>query len=375
MKEELDEIVLESEGTNIDIAFKNNQTSMSFLKEEAKSDSAYETITEAKEIRRPFARYESDENRTYDLYKAHGLKPEELSNTILANKLNQINEELDVLLREGENRFLVQKNSTDELERFRSSKMCQLIEKMQQRIQGYLSNQDIALSDFGEEVDDILKNDPDINMNNMLKNSLINLVRNNVQGDSDEGVNFEIMLEKNPTDINFTEEIGELERAVSQIKIDHNNVRDSITRINGLLPSLTKDNKVLEGLNKKANMLKKELDDCNMHQNVMLGYNKSKTDSAYNEVEMLYKIAQRAIYESEPTLMVLDRLKAIKRIHDDSMKIEANLDQIQQKNETINEFNQDNKQSIKSLKADMATQFDEVLKELDDCAKQIASKS
>lgn len=272
---------------------------------------------------------------------------------------------------EGEQRFQIHKESAPEYQVARSNQILKLIEQMQLKVQGYLDSDEWSKSNLAEEIRDI-NVDSNLNLTNTLRTSLSDLVKFAIENDTESGINFELLLEQSPNSVDFTAEIADLEQSVSSIpSIEHNNVKESIERIKVSMPSLKRDHKAIESLNKKANMLVKELEDCNK----MLSFQSSKVDGAYAEVDFLYKLAQRAIYESDPLLMVLQRLKGVKLMHDESPNIQTNMDKIKQDAESVRSSNGENKAIVRELKAEMAKEFDQIFKDLDECAKQIASKS
>lgn len=331
----------------------------------------FKTVVEPNEIRRPFARFDDERNRSYDVYKNHGESDNYLTNDLLQSKLNQLNDELSKLITEGEQRFQIHKESAPEYQVARSNQILKLIEQMQLKVQGYLDSDEWSKSNLAEEIRDI-NVDSNLNLTNTLRTSLSDLVKFAIENDTESGINFELLLEQSPNSVDFTAEIADLEQSVSSIpSIEHNNVKESIERIKVSMPSLKRDHKAIESLNKKANMLVKELEDCNK----MLSFQSSKVDGAYAEVDFLYKLAQRAIYESDPLLMVLQRLKGVKLMHDESPNIQTNMDKIKLDAESVRSLNGENKAIVRELKAEMAKEFDQIFKDLDECAKQIASKS
>ena len=89
----------------------------------------------------------------------------------------------------------------------------------------------------------------------------------------------------------------------------------------------------------------------------------------------LYDMSQKAMFDSEPLMMVIQRLKGVKMIHDESPSIQPNMDQIKVDTEKIDKLHQKTKGDLKEFKADMAKEFDSIFKELDECDKQISAKS
>lgn len=69
------------------------------------------------------------------------------------------------------------------------------------------------------------------------------------------------------------------------------------------------------------------------------------------------------------------RLKGIKKMHDESPNLQQTINEIQEDSKTISELREKNKADVKSLKAEINREFDQILKDLEQCEKDIAALS
>ena len=73
-----------------------------------------------------------------------------------------------------------------------------------------------------------------------------------------------------------------------------------------------------------------------------------------------------------PSFLLLKDLKGLNKIHDQSPNIQTYMDQIPQIEEEIVSMHDKNKQQAANLKTEINKEFGDILKELEQCEKDIA---
>lgn len=100
---------------------------------------------------------------------------------------------------------------------------------------------------------------------------------------------------------------------------------------------------------------------------------KNSSSATCHEINTLHTIAQRALYETDSVIAVLSRLKGIKKIHDESPNLQTDINKIVDQQKEIQVLHDDNKKTVKELKAEMKKEFDQIFKDLEQCEKDISS--
>lgn len=74
-------------------------------------------------------------------------------------------------------------------------------------------------------------------------------------------------------------------------------------------------------------------------------------------------------------LSVLYRLKCIKKIHDESSHITEDINNLHEGAKTIAELTESNRAEVSSLKSELNKEFDQIIKDIEACEKDLASLS
>lgn len=94
-----------------------------------------------------------------------------------------------------------------------------------------------------------------------------------------------------------------------------------------------------------------------------------------SEINSIHTLAERSLFETESLIALLLRLKGIKKIHEESPNIEKEVEGINSTTATITQMNNDNKSELETVKADISKQFDNILKDLEQCEQDISALS
>jgi len=208
----------------------------------------------------------------YNLYKTLGENHNHISDEELTEKLQKIQEELNDLQTEGERRFEIHKQHSDKEQTDVSNRILNMVGKMQNVVSGYLSSEAFQQTTIGEEISDIMKNDPDYNINSALSKALADVVshsltKSKINEDPENDIDFQIFLQKNDESLNFSNEYWELEESISNLedqigRPDINKQASIKIVLLNIINNLPKaDPKLLTKCKQLTTMLKKEISD------------------------------------------------------------------------------------------------------------------
>lgn len=217
----------------------------------------------------------------YNLYKATGTHEGRVSDEQVREKLDRIQNELESLKEEGETRFQIHKYHSSDDEINQSNHMLRIIQDMQNTVQSYFSSEVLKDSKIGEEVADIMKNDPNLSINTAISRALAEIVSNTLQKskldeDPDTDIDFQILLKAKESDTSFVTEFCDLEEEIAKIEkllgrpdvYKHPSIKATLMRIIDQLPK--PDPKTLDKCKQQVTVLKKELMDITKSYNGML---------------------------------------------------------------------------------------------------------
>ena len=212
------------------------------------------------------------------MYKATGTHEGRISDEQVREKLNRIQTELESLQKEGETRFQIHKYHSSDDEVNQSNHMLRIIQDMQNTVQSYFSSEVLKDSKIGEEVADIMKNDPSLSINTAMSRALAEIVSNTLQKakldeDPDTDIDFEILLKAKEGDTSFVTEFCDLEEEIAKVEkllgrpdvYKNPSIKTTLIRINEQLPK--PDPKVLDKCKQQVTLLKKELVDITKSYN------------------------------------------------------------------------------------------------------------
>lgn len=97
----------------------------------------------------------------------------------------------------------------------------------------------------------------------------------------------------------------------------------------------------------------------------VIGVDSSYNKSVINEVNILFELAERSLYDMDTLQAVVSRLKGIKKIHDESPTIQQNINIITERTAAIKDMNSHNKQEAAIIKKDISNELGQILNELD----------
>ena len=278
---------------------------------------------------------------------------------------------------------------------------------MQRFVNGLLSSNEFKETIIGEEIASIMKADQTASINSSIANSLAEIietatVKSRLDEDPETDIDFELALETSKSEIRFSNEFVELEQNISDLEIKigrpdlfkHSSIKIMLAKI---IKGISKLNmKDVDKMKKKIALLQKEIQ--SMHSSIakqqiigkggmspsdlsmsedgsikVIGVDSSYNKSVVNEVNTLYELAERSLYDMEILLSLVSRLKGVKKIHDKSPTIQQNINAIEERTSLINELNANNRSEIISIKKDINKELGDILKELDQWEKEIQS--
>lgn len=195
----------------------------------------------------------------YNLYKGTGESDNSLSESQLLQNIERIQNELDELQREGDHRYQVIKNDSDENELYKSKSLLQTIEGMQKIVQAYLSSSDIRQTSIGEE---ILQNSENQTINDSMAHALSEMIDYTYESNK---VTYGSKSPLNIPEDNFNEEFASLESELSKFEVQIGrpdiqalpNIKNALDSIMTRIPR--PDSKTIEKCKQLTTMLKKEL--------------------------------------------------------------------------------------------------------------------
>ncbi|CAI2373657.1 unnamed protein product [Moneuplotes crassus] len=323
-------------------------------------------VVEAKEMRRKFAQYNNEDNRTFSLYKGTGEKEDRLTEPQIFEKLTSVQDELKGLEQEALKRNDIYSTKED-LQKNKGA--LQNILEMQRVVQAYLTSTDISETSVGKGISEILDKDSEISSNKAISEALGEIVDYTYQSNKVSGS--ESVIDLNEDTTSFIPEFIALEESISSLETvvgrpDQNaipNVKLALENILYNIPPM--DPKQLDSLKKFNAVLKKNFIDLVKEYNTMSS--KSSHPLSEKQISTLYKIAQRAVQENDTIELIIERIKGIKKLHDQSPNLQTNMNQLQAKQKSISEITEKSKQEAKSLKAELKKEFDSILTDLDQC--------
>jgi len=321
-------------------------------------------VVEAKEMRRKFAQYNNEDNRTFSLYKGTGEKEDRLTEPQIFEKLTSVQDELKGLEQEALKRNDIYSTKED-LQKNKGA--LQNILEMQRVVQAYLTSTDISETSVGKGISEILDKDSEISSNKAISEALGEIVDYTYQSNKVSGS--ESVIDLNEDTTSFIPEFIALEESISSLETvvgrpDQNaipNVKLALENILYNIPPM--DPKQLDSLKKFNAVLKKNFIDLVKEYNTMSS--KSSHPLSEKQISTLYKIAQRAVQENDTIELIIERIKGIKKLHDQSPNLQTNMNLLQAKQKSISEITEKSKQEAKSLKAELKKEFDSILTDLD----------
>lgn len=145
------------------------------------------------------------------MYKSSKVKAKRFSDDEISHQLKEIQDELDRLQIEGEERFKLNKlySSNQKIEQSHSA--LHLVQNMQRFVHGLLSSKEFKETTIGEEVINIMKSDHSGAVNSSIANSLAEIVetatvKSKLDEDPETNIDFELALHTSNSDINFSNE-------------------------------------------------------------------------------------------------------------------------------------------------------------------------
>lgn len=226
------------------------------------------------------------------MFKTVNAHEERLSDEEITAQLRTIQEELDHLQKEGEERFKLNKLYSTNFEIDRSYQITQLIQNMQNTVMGFLSSDEFKETTIGSEIDEIMKSNQNVNINSAIAKALseiaeYSVMKNKLSEDPDNDIDFQFLLETKDSDVKFTEEFCDLEENIANIekkvgRPDIQKVPCVKTMLERIIDSISKLNmKEIDKSKNHAVLLQKEFQGIN---SIISGHNAINRSMSTTEI-------------------------------------------------------------------------------------------